>query len=301
MSGSDRRYSKERRAAREARRAERLAQREKLRAERKAQDARKAALRASALAEEASRSASTSTKASRSTHRGRERSIEDYVDDFTQKWEKKAEAWFEEQGRSMFGADTDDVHATADETYGTGKTGEKRMESSRSRSRRSRRYSTKPRGHRSFRSRFNSGRGLYRDKRRGKICGVCAGVAEYLEVDTWQVRLVAVLGLIFVPSVAITVYFITYFLMDDKPYYRRVTDRYKDADATDVYDDVYDDGYDDAGDSRGGPRLGNAEALRTAKDKFSDIEVRLRNMESHVTSSKFELQRELRKIAGEDA
>jgi hypothetical protein len=59
---------------------------------------------------------------------------------------------------------------------------------------------------------------------------------------------------------------------------------------------------DDADTSRGHrSRMSNTETLRTAKDKFADIEVRLRSMESHVTSSKFELQRELRKIAGEDA
>jgi hypothetical protein len=48
------------------------------------------------------------------------------------------------------------------------------------------------------------------------------------------------------------------------------------------------------------PRVSNAQSVRVAKSKFMDLENRLRSMESHVTDSKFELQRELRKISGEN-
>jgi len=41
------------------------------------------------------------------------------------------------------------------------------------------------------------GRNLYRDPQRGKIAGVCAGLAEYFGVETWIVRLLAISGLIF--------------------------------------------------------------------------------------------------------
>lgn len=47
-------------------------------------------------------------------------------------------------------------------------------------------------------------------------------------------------------------------------------------------------------------KLNNEQAMKTAREKFADIEQRLRQMESHVTSSRFELQREFRKMVGED-
>ena len=165
---------------------------------------------------------------------------------------------------------------------------------SRSKLRRSARRSTR----RIASKRRRSGN-LYRDTQHKKILGVCAGSAEYLGLSTWQVRLGAVFGLLFVPSVAIPAYFITYFLMDNKPYYRQAVDRYESIHAEDEEGQVENK-------SRGERKttqknvMNNAQAMRTARHKFSDIEDRLRRMESHVTSSQFELQRELKKISGED-
>ena len=124
-------------------------------------------------------------------------------------------------------------------------------------------------------------------------------------METWQVRLIAVLGLIFIPSVAVTVYFITYFLMDDKPYYRQVTDRFDDR--SEHYSEEPRPVKRSKRTTRGEQpessraKVSNPEAMKKAKEKFGDIENRLRSMESHVTSSTFELQRELKKISGDDA
>ena len=92
-----------------------------------------------------------------------------------------------------------------------------------------------------------------------------------------------------------------YFLMDDKPYYRRVTDAYDESDDNDDFEENMTS--NKGGSSRRGAKSGmsNVETLKVAKQKFADLEDRLRSMESHVTSSRFELQRELRKISGEDA
>ena len=152
---------------------------------------------------------------------------------------------------------------------------------------------------------------LYRDRQRKKICGVCAGVADYVGRPAWEIRLYAVFGVIFIPSVVIPSYFITYFLMEDKPYYRRVTDRFEEG--IDGRDSEYDD-RESRKRNRPGERqfhgsndlsekdsaMSNVQAMKTAKNKFSDIEQRLRQMEGYVTSSRFELQREFRKISGED-
>jgi len=149
---------------------------------------------------------------------------------------------------------------------------------------------------------------LYRDRQRKKLFGVCAGVADYFGRPPWEMRLYAVLGLLVVPSLMIPIYFITYFLMEDKPLYRRVTDRFEETMVND--DDREPDpratsrnkrmkSAKGAGMSEDG-RLNNVQAMRAAREKFSDIEQRLRQMETHVTSSRFELQREFKKMSGED-
>jgi phage shock protein PspC (stress-responsive transcriptional regulator) len=44
----------------------------------------------------------------------------------------------------------------------------------------------------------NSGKKLYRSKTDRKIAGICGGLAEYFNIDPTIVRLLFVLGLIFV-------------------------------------------------------------------------------------------------------
>lgn len=147
---------------------------------------------------------------------------------------------------------------------------------------------------------------LYRDRQRKKICGVCAGAADYFGRPTWEIRLYAVLGLIFIPSVTIPSYFIMYFLMDDKPLFRRVTDRFEETidrrrrDRNDGHSEPRGDAKKAKEPGMDNPVMNNVQTMKVAKEKFSDIEQRLREMESHVTSSRFELQRELKKISGED-
>ncbi|MDC0068205.1 PspC domain-containing protein [Gammaproteobacteria bacterium] len=161
-----------------------------------------------------------------------------------------------------------------------------------------------------FRARRRKSAHLYRDRQRKKICGVCAGVADYVGRPAWEIRLYAVLGLIFIPSVMVPSYFIAYFLMEDKPYYRRVTDRFEEG--KDDRDSEYDhrnrgkqnrpegrEAHESNGMSERETAMSNVQTMKTAKDKFSNIEQRLRQMEGHVTSSRFELQREFRKISGE--
>ncbi len=312
-------------AERAARRAARLAQRAEQRAQRKEEQAIHAADRAERLAQRARRRPRR--------ERDLDESIEDLVDQVTEKWTRKAGEWIDQQSNRVFDdlQDDDEDYSgerrkSKDADFVTDKKGETRSGSKRNTRGRKRRS----RPGRRKRSSYSDGRGsdcwgwgcgwskswkegrrgnLYRDEKNKKICGVCSGVAEYMQVETWQVRLIAVMGLVFMPTVAITVYFITYFLMDRKPYYRQVTDRF-DEDAN-----SHQDARSAKRSKRGArkmaknqgdfvdkePELSNQEAMRKAKDKFGDIEQRLRKMETHVTSSTFELQRELNKISGEDS
>ncbi len=144
---------------------------------------------------------------------------------------------------------------------------------------------------------------LYRDTEHKKICGVCAGVADYFGKPAWVIRVYALIGLIFIPSVMLPIYFAMYFILDDKPYYRRVADRFDDefdSETRAEKDANTEEARRKSESRRHRPTaMDVAQAMQQAREKFSDIEQRMRCMETHVTSSRFELQREFKKISGE--
>lgn len=303
MSRSD---QERRDAERAARRAKRLAERAALRAHRKADSARQAAERSARLAERAGKGPGP---------RELEESLEDYVEHMTERFTRKATDWLDSSHSGINSKDPglDDDGYGEDDGYNNdndlGGGDERRRSSANRTGHRSHRRESRGARHKrrlSMWYRFKSSRPFYRDKERGKILGVCAGLADYLQVETWQVRLAAVFGLLFMGSFVLPTYFILYFVMEDKPYYRSATDR---------FDEAHDDG-DGAHAERAkrptssrGERQRksgrfatstNVQVLQMARDKFHHLENRVRGMETHVTSSQFELQREFKKIAGED-
>ena len=148
---------------------------------------------------------------------------------------------------------------------------------------------------------------IYRDSGNGKICGVCAGVSDYLGVRSWKVRLAAVILLIFFFHVTLLVYFAAYFLLDDKPYYRQVTDRFEDhyesspgvKSQWQLQEESEISSMNNEVSRHERDRFNNVRFMRNLKDKFSDLEDRIREMETHVTSSRFELQRAFNRISDE--
>ena len=160
-------------------------------------------------------------------------------------------------------------------------------------------------------------RHLYQNKDRAVIFGVCAGIADYLGQPTWLVRLCAIVLLLCFPVGTFIAYLIATWLMDEKPYYRRVTDRFDEVHDRDWADYHWDDpnwdgdrdeaDWDDRDDGRHqdqgaaeGMNEGDRFRAEAVKSRFRDIEERLRRMETHVTSSRFELQREFKKMSEED-
>lgn len=134
-----------------------------------------------------------------------------------------------------------------------------------------------------------SPRRLYRDPERARIVGVCAGIARYYGMEPWVVRCIAVTGLLFFPTIVFPAYWIMYFVMDKPP--RREGNA------------AFADAAPQARDHRSpapelGPRLSPRYSLRDVRAEFTEVELRLRRMESHVTSGRYELQRELNRIDG---
>ena len=127
-------------------------------------------------------------------------------------------------------------------------------------------------------------RRLCRDPDRQKIAGVCAGIANYYGVESWVVRCIAVTGMLFLPSIVFPAYWIMYFVMDnprkgDKPNNKRRNREDHSSPAPEL-----------------GTQLSPRRSLRNAQVDLAEVELRLRRMESHVTSGQYELQRELNKI-----
>ena len=128
---------------------------------------------------------------------------------------------------------------------------------------------------------------LYRDAKRGKICGVCGGIARYYGLETWIVRILAVTGLIFLNWVVFVAYLVAALILDREP---ELDER--------------------ASERASGRRRGRGRArfrerprassphrlLRDVGAHFDEMELRLRRMEAHVTSDNYELRRELAKI-----
>ncbi|PCI59897.1 MAG: envelope stress response membrane protein PspC [Kordiimonadales bacterium] len=120
---------------------------------------------------------------------------------------------------------------------------------------------------------------LYKNPQEGKILGVCAGLADYLDVKVGVVRVLMVLAAIFTgpgtPMIIIG-YFILGFVLDAKP--------------RDLYEDEQEEEFWKQ--TRQAPDYTAAELRK----RFRDVERRTRDMEAYMTSKRFKLERDLRAL-----
>lgn len=145
---------------------------------------------------------------------------------------------------------------------------------------------------------------LQRDTEEGKIAGVCAGIAEYFGIETWLVRIATVAATLLLAGPFIPFFYVAaWFILDKKPLnsgFRRhqgsaFTTRHhggkgwrnevnEDDRKVEVKSTVW-----QAGEP---PR----QAFYDIKNQFSRIETRLRKIETYVTSSEYQLNREINKL-----
>lgn len=124
---------------------------------------------------------------------------------------------------------------------------------------------------------------LYRIPEQGKIAGVCAGLGERFGIEVWLIRIGAVsaffLGIPFIP----VLYIAAWLLLDKKP---AATPAKKSGleHRVSVKSKIWQQGQP--------PRI----AFRELKTQFRQLELRLRSIETYVTSSEFNLSREIDKL-----
>ena len=64
---------------------------------------------------------------------------------------------------------------------------------------------------------FSEDREIFLDTRHKKLGGVCAGVANYLDVPRFWVRVAAVIGLLIHPPSVLLAYGLAYFILEEGP------------------------------------------------------------------------------------
>ncbi len=117
---------------------------------------------------------------------------------------------------------------------------------------------------------------LYKNPREGQFMGVCAGIADYLDIKVHIVRVLMVLSFFFIGPFIIPIYFITGMMLDSRP--------------SDLYEDEQEEEFWKQ--TRKAPDYTAAE-LRA---RFRDIERRTNDMEAYMTSKRFKLERDLKAL-----
>jgi phage shock protein C len=118
---------------------------------------------------------------------------------------------------------------------------------------------------------------FYRDKRRGKIMGICAGIADYTGLDVTLIRLGLVAAVFLSSGSILPVYFIAGWIAPDRPQEFESSDR----------------------EERDFWRSVRVSPTRTARDirlRLKDIDRRLADIESYVTTENRTLAREIEQL-----
>lgn len=152
------------------------------------------------------------------------------------------------------------------------------------------------------------GKRLYKSRRNRKISGVCAGIADYLEIDPIVVRLVLIGSLFFGPF-GIIAYIVAAIIMDEdpRPYSRsrrksrrsryvenqierqireKVRARAEKMEEVDEPSPVMESWQ----------RPPDKRDLEECSERFSNLEAKLRRLEATITSRKFKLHNEFKHI-----
>lgn len=122
---------------------------------------------------------------------------------------------------------------------------------------------------------------LYRSKKKGKLLGVCAGVANYLEVSVFLVRLLTVVGFFMSGMLAGVIYVGAYFILDDEP-----------------EENAWGEGHTSNANNPGGDHPHRVQAdIQQCEHKLRALRSRLARMEAYTTSRHYKLNREFRDLS----
>lgn len=157
------------------------------------------------------------------------------------------------------------------------------------------------RSKRYFQARRRSGWGLnlYRNTRQGKIAGVAAGLADHWDIAPWVVRLMWVGAFLFTGTLALWLYLGAWLLMARRP--ARIDESGHPSEELDYEGVEIDMEYDERHhDYR--PRKvfrysdSSAVRLQRARERLDAALRRVENMESYITSRRYDLNKEFSRL-----
>jgi phage shock protein C len=119
---------------------------------------------------------------------------------------------------------------------------------------------------------------FYRDKRNGKVFGVCAGIADYTGFDVSLVRVCFLAAVFMSGGSVLPFYFIAAMVTPTKPRSLEPSD----SEETQFWQGV---------------RASPARAARDIRSRFKDMDRRLADIESYVTTENRSLAREIDALA----
>jgi phage shock protein C len=118
---------------------------------------------------------------------------------------------------------------------------------------------------------------FYRDKQNGKIMGICAGIADYTGFDVALVRICMIAALFLSSGSILPVYFIAGWVTPTKPRELQL----RDGEEKQFWQGV---------------RASPARAARDIRSRLKDIDRRLADIESYVTTENRSLAREIEQL-----
>jgi phage shock protein C len=118
---------------------------------------------------------------------------------------------------------------------------------------------------------------FYLDKKNGKVMGVCAGIADYTGFDVTLVRIMMIAAILMGGGALIPVYFVAGWIADDQPRELAIEDR--------EHQKFWQ-----------GVRQSPARTARDIRSRMRDIDRRLADIESYVTTENRSLAREIEQL-----
>lgn len=134
---------------------------------------------------------------------------------------------------------------------------------------------------------------LYRDPKKGKIAGICAGIADYFGWEVWLVRIITITGFLLSGSFFFVAYVAAWFILDKKPV---ETFDGQHMSATSNFDEQILDKKIEVKSKVWKAGEPPRQALHDILFKFDSVEQKLQEMERFVTSPKFTVSREINKL-----
>jgi len=151
---------------------------------------------------------------------------------------------------------------------------------------------------------MNAVKNLYRDPEKGKIAGVCAGLSDYFGIELWLVRIIVLSAFFLTAGTFVVVcYVAAWFILDKKPGSTEKHDIFKQhrkssASTTKGWRNDSDDEEEKINVKSKVWQAGEPpkQAFHDITQRFARNENRLRKVESYVTSSEFQLNREINNL-----